>query len=76
MSSRLLVFVIFLGLLSPSLQILDDSFKQRPFIEATLCTTGAIIRIPLGEPEDNDTPEHHRACHAICSRDQECDGKA
>lgn len=46
------------------------------FIEAKLCATGRIIRIPIGEPENEMPPEKHRACHVLCARDQDEDENA
>lgn len=76
MRVRFIIFALVLGLLSPTLQALGGGVKQGLFIEAMLCASGDIVRIALGEPKEQDTPEQHHACHAICSRDEDCDGRS
>lgn len=72
MRTEIIVALTCMGLISPSVQAAAMSFETGPYIETQLCATGRIIRIPLGDGED-EMPEHARACHALCSRDAEGD---
>jgi hypothetical protein len=60
LGTGLILLVSFL----PSLMVPEEG----AFIEARLCSSGRIIRIPLPGQDEPD-PEAPMPCHAVCSRD-------
>ena len=77
MRDCLTILVVCLALTTPMVQgAIIPSSETTAFIETKLCATGQLLRIPLNDPEDNTPPENHRACHAICARDQDEDESA
>ena len=64
-----------LSLATPSLQTAFAQDSEGQFIETTLCASGQLIRIPLGNEED-EGPAPMQACHALCSRDSDDDSSS
>lgn len=68
MKSAFITALACLSLSAPSFQAAFAQEDEGPFIEARLCASGQIVRIPLGNEEEED-PAPMNACHALCSRD-------
>ena len=71
MKNGLIVTLTCAGLITPIVQAANYSPEPDDYIETLLCGTGQLIRMRLGDPDDETPPQNHQACHAVCAREQD-----
>ena len=75
MRPAIIVALTCVSLSAPSFQAAFAQDREGQFIETKLCASGQIIRIPLGNEEEEE-PAPMQACHALCSRNSDDDGSS